>query len=504
MVEKQEGAVVVINMKKYFSLLLICSLTIGFCHAQTTTKTKTQSSYKKKILETTEVDFLMSYYTQKGDHAAVTGGIGNEKLTDITPTLIVAIPLNYNDILTVDVGVSAYTSASSSNLDPFDSSGASSGDDDDDDYDNDRRGLASTVTGSPWVESSGASRQDLWTSINGSYSHSSDDRNSIWTANIGFANEYDYSSIGFGGGFTKLFNEKNTELGIKGQVYIDAWKPKYPTELDSYLEAGQNLDNGFFADIDILNQQGVIIDKNGSDVWSPIQSSLITNKSRNSYSISFSFSQILSKNAQFAVFMDIIQQKGWLANPMQRIYFGDRENYYVGNASSISNYTSPENRDVFQLADDIERLPDSRIKIPIGARFNYFINENLTLRTYYRYYFDDWGMRSHTASFELPIKFAAGKFTLTPNYRFYNQNAIDYFAAYESHSSTSEFYTSDNDLSKYNSHQYGLGFKYTDIFTKLKIFKLGLKSMNLRYSYYNRSDGLKSGIISAGFKFIMD
>jgi len=490
-------------MKIYLSTVIICGLTIGFCEAQTASS---QGAYKKKVLETTEIDFLMSYYTQKGDHAAVTGGIGNEKLTDITPTLIVAIPLNVNDVLTIDAGISAYTSASSSNLDPFDSSGASmdDDDDDDDDDDNDRRALASSVTGSPWVESSGASRQDVWTSINGSYSHSSEDRNSIWTANIGFASEYDYTSIGLGAGFTKLFNEKNTELGIKAQVYLDAWKPKYPTELDSYLESGQNLNNGFFADIDILNQQGGIIDKNGSSVWSPHQPTLITDKSRNSYAVSLSFSQILSKNAQFSIFMDFVQQKGWLANPMQRVYFDDRENYYVGNASSISKYTSKNNRDVFQLADDIERLPNSRFKIPIGARFNYFINENLSLRTYYRYYFDNWGMQSHTASLELPIKFAAGKFTLYPNYRFYKQNAMDYFAGYESHLSTSEYYTSDYDLSMYNSHQYGLGFKYTDIFTKLRIFKLGLKSMDLRYSYYNRSDGLQSGIISAGFKFILD
>jgi len=428
MEEKQEEAVVVINMRKYICIGVISGLSIGFCSAQSTS----QSTYKKKVLETIEVDFLMSYYTQKGEHAAVTGGVGNEKLTDITPTLIVAIPINVDDVLTIDAGISAYTSASSSNLDPFDASGASSNEDEEEEEeeeeDDDRRAYAATTTGSPWVESSGASRKDVWTSINGNYSHSSENRNKIWTANIGFATEYDYTSLGFGAGFTRLFNEKNTEIGIKAQVYIDAWKPKYPTELDSYLESGQNLNNGFFADIDILDQQGRVIDKNGSSVWSPLQTTLINDKSRNSYAVYLNFSQILNKNAQFSVFMDLVQQKGWLGNPMQRVYFSDIDNYYVGNASSISKYASPDNRDVFQLADDIERLPNTRFKIPIGARFNYYINEHLALKTYYRYYFDDWGMRSHTTSLEVPIKFAAGKFTLYPNYRFYKQNAIDYFA----------------------------------------------------------------------------
>jgi len=297
MAEKQVEAVDVINMNKYFTSIIICCFVIGMSQAQTNTS---QGTYKKKVLETSEVDFLMSYYTQEGNHASVTGGIGNEKLTDVTPTFIVAIPLNADDVLTVNAGISAYTSASSSNLDPFDSSGASRKRGDDDDKRVSAR--ADKITGSPWVESSGASRSDIWATINASYSHSSDDRNNIWTADLGFSKEYDYASLGFGGGFTKLFNQKNTELRIKGQVYLDNWNPRYPTELDSYLEAGQNLNNGFFANIDILDQLGNVINKNGSLVWSPLQTLLVTNKSRNSYSLSFNFSQIISKKAQFSLF----------------------------------------------------------------------------------------------------------------------------------------------------------------------------------------------------------
>ncbi|HPK11042.1 MAG TPA: hypothetical protein PK246_11960, partial [Saprospiraceae bacterium] len=74
--------------------------------------------FKKKVLETTEVDMLMSYYTQSGEHAAVSGGIGDESLQDVTPTLVVSVPLNEDDVLTVDAGISAYTSASSSNINP--------------------------------------------------------------------------------------------------------------------------------------------------------------------------------------------------------------------------------------------------------------------------------------------------------------------------------------------------------------------------------------------------
>ena len=464
------------------------------------------NTYKKRVLETTEVDFLSSYYSQQGNNASVTGGIGDEKLTDFTPTIIISLPLNADDVLTIDAGISTYTSASSSNLDPFDGSSGASGGGDDDDDDGGNGNLVGNPTGSPWVASSGASRQDTWASLNVGYAHSSDDRNQIWNANISFASEYDYMSIGFGGGFAKLFNEKNTEISINSNVYLDAWSPRYPTELDSYLEAGNDINNGFFKGVDILNQNGDVIDKTGNNgtIWSPKSASgLVDTKSRNSYSLSFSFSQIINKNAQLSLFFDVVQQQGWLANPMQRVYFRDVDNFYIGNAASIPNYTSPANKDVFQLADDIERLPDTRFKIPIGIRLNYYLNEIFTFRTYYRYYFDDWGIRSHTADIELPIKIS-DKFTLYPSYRFYNQTAADYFAPYEQNLSNSEFYTSDYDLSKFNANQYGLGISYTDIFAKWHIWKLGLKSIDLKYNSYKRNTGLTANIVSAGFKFVMD
>ncbi|AMC11749.1 hypothetical protein Lupro_10920 [Lutibacter profundi] len=457
------------------------------------------NTYKKRVLESAEIDIISSYYSQNGDNAAVTGGIGTEKLTDVATDIVISIPLNDDDVFTINATVSAYSSASSSNLDPFDLSGASrNGDDDDDD-----KSSASNITGSPWVASTGASKSDVWVNGNFGYSHSSNNRNTIVGANINFASEFDYISFGFGGNFTKLFNEKNTEINLRANIYLDTWKPVYPTELDSYLEANQNLNRGFFSTIDILDENGNIIDKNGTNVWSPYNTTLVNNTKRNTYSLSIGFSQILSKRAQISLFLDVVQQQGWLANPMQRVYFGDRVNYYVGNASNIKNYTSSINTDVFQLADDIERLPDSRLKTPIGARFNYYINEFVVLRTYYRYYYDDWGITSQTAEIELPVKIS-DKFTLYPSYRYYTQTAADYFAPYEQNVSTSEFYTSDYDLSKFNSSQIGFGVSYTDIFTERKIWKFGLKSVDFKYSNYRRNTGLTAGIVSLGFKFIMD
>ena len=175
-----------------------------------------------------------------------------------------------------------------------------------------------------------------------------------------------------------------------------------------------------------------------------------------------------------------------LSTPFQRVYFGDVEDFFI---------------DDFQLGDDVERLPDTRIKLPIGGRLNYFLSDIVVLRSYYRFYWDDWGIVSHTASLEAPVKLS-DKFTIYPNYRFYTQTAADYFFEKEAALSTFEFYTSDYDLSNYEAHQYGMGIQYKDIFANAKVLSFGLKSIDLRFNQYDRSDGLNAFILTLGTTFV--
>jgi len=490
------------------NLLALSAIISTLAQSQDSTLT-----YKKHVLENTEVDMLMSLYSQDGDHSAVGGGVGTENLQDITPTIVVSVPLNADDVLTIDAGISAYTSASSSNINPFNGntgasssslstkSGASSsvpggrtgtsGNNDDDNN-------TSSQLGTPWLASSGASRSDVLVSGHVSYSHSSDDRNFVWGSNVSLSNEYDYTSFGFGGNVSRLFNDKNTEIGLKGMVYLDKWRPIYPTELHEYDSYGSNfLSSGYFNGIDVIDQSG-----NVTTSYLPSDFTAITNRSRNSYSGSFFLSQVFTKRLQGAVFLDVVRQEGLLSTPYHRIYFADKANYYIGDASYISNYTTPQNQGVYQLADDIERLPSSRLKLPIGARLNYYLNETFVFRAYYRYYTDDWGLKAHTANIDLPIRFSQ-RFSITPSYRFYTQNAVKYYAPYETHLSTEQYYTSDPDLAKFISNQYSVALNYNDLFNGFHIGNLHLKSANLKFSHYDRSDGLKANIVSMGFKFII-
>lgn len=439
-------------MKKIIFLALVLS---GFWGQAQTTADSTDVSFKKRVLEATEVDFLMSYYKQDGIHSAVAGGKGMEELTDLTPTIVVAMPLNDDDVLTVDAGVSAYSSASSGNINPFDSN-----------------------TPSPFQASSGASASDMWIGTTVGYSHSSDDRNTIWNAHVSGSVEYDYTSIGFGGGLTKLFNEKNTEVTVSGNVYLDTWMPIYPKELQDFADNGNNTNGG------IYNYFNITTD--GTGTYNPEKFMFWNDKKRNSYSLSVSVSQVINKKLQASLFLDVLKQDGLLSTPYQRVYFKDVDNFYINE---------------FQLADDIERLPDTRFKVPVGARVNYYINETFVVRTYYRFYTDDWGITAHTASVELPIKIT-DRFTVFPMYRYYTQHGSKYFAPYEAHLSTEQYYTSDYDLSSFDAHQYGFGVNYTDIFTGTRVWKFGIKNVDFRYNHYQRSDGLDANIVSLGIKFV--
>ncbi len=440
------------NIKIYnsFAFLFIAVLFSGYAQEEASS-----STYKKRVLETSEIDFLSSYYTQDGNNAAVTGGLGTEELSDITGTVVITIPLNADDVLTIDSGISAYTSASSSNVDPFDGN----------------------KNADAFVASSGASRQDVWSNFTLGYSHSSDDRNNIVSAKLSVSAEFDYFSFGFGGAYTKLFNEKNTEISINTNVYLDSWTAIYPVELRPFTPGGNGIENGIFTNNTITGNT------NYSPIFIPFEE-----EKRNSYSLGINFSQILSKKLQASLTLDFVKQEGLLSTPFQRVYFNDFEDSFIDN---------------FHLADAIEQLPNSRFKTAAGARLHYYINEVFVLRSYYRYYLDDWGIDSHTINLEAPIKIT-DKFTLYPSYRFYTQNQADYFSAYNQNLSTDAYYTSDYDLSKYKANQYGFGITYTDIFTNFQLWRFGLKSIHFKYNNYTRNSGLKANIISTSFNFEVD
>ncbi len=73
------------------------------------------SGYKSKKLQLDEVNLVSGYYNQNGDHSAVTGGIGTQKLSDIANIFDLQF-VKWNDAnkytWNLELGVDHHTAAS--------------------------------------------------------------------------------------------------------------------------------------------------------------------------------------------------------------------------------------------------------------------------------------------------------------------------------------------------------------------------------------------------------
>lgn len=373
------------------------------------------SQYKPRKLHLDEVNFVSAYYSQDGNNSAVTGGIGTERLTDFANTLELKVAgtdkKNRSRNLSLEIGIDAYTSASSDKIDP------------------------STISSPSYSD------KRIYPTLN--YSITNAPGTLILGASASFSTEYDYKSFGLGFNAARQSEDKNREIGLKLQAYFDTWQVIYPVELRP--ANGSQFDGH-------------------DDSRSP----------RNSYSASVSFSQIINKRLQVALLIDGIMQQGLLATKYQRVFFTD-------------------------LSERVENLPDSRIKLPLGLRLNYFVDDRFIIRFFYRYYKDNWGLSAHTMDLELPVKISPF-ISISPFYRYYTQQQADYFSPYATHAVNEEFYTSDYDLSKFKSQFFGTGLRFSPEKGVLGIAHW--TSLELRYGHYIRNSGLHSDIISlnAGFK----
>jgi hypothetical protein len=390
---------------------------------------------KKTALTNVEVNILGSYYTQDGNHSAVTGGFGTEELTDITPAVVVKIPIDSTRQWTFDGGADFITSASTDNID---------------------------------YEVTGDSRKDLRYHLNTTYTKRLSSARLTYSFSGGFSKEYDVFSKSIGASITKESRTGNTQISFNGQAFFDAWSLFYPIE---FRDAGANDE-----------------DPQGHD-------------NRNSYNFGVVFSQVLSKRLQVSVSTEIVLQQGLLSTPFHRVFFNDGIN--VDGLSTLDILRSDKLR-------KIENLPHSRTRIPVGLRVNYYVTDLVVFRGYYRYYSDDFDISAHTFSLELPVKISPFV-TIIPFYRYHTQTGSKYFKPFGQHDLNGEFFSSDYDQSAFNSHKYGMGVRYSPL-DDIGIFKTPfskkarnkfthLTAIELRYAYYDRSDGLSAAIISFDLSF---
>jgi len=395
-------------MKRIF---LTAAALFALLHARSQTITDS-AGFKSRKLKIEEINLVSSYYTQNGNNAAVTGGIGSEKLTDIANVFDIKLT-RYDKRLrkhsfTGEIGIDHYTSASSDMIDLKANSSASHAD---------TRFYPSFI-----------------------WSVENEKKGTTFSLGASASAEFDYRSFGANISFSKKTKDKNGEFTAKLQAYLDQVSLILPEELRTG-SSGREDD--------------------------------YPTTPRNTFVGSLSYSQIINTKLQVMFLADVVQQKGYLSLPFHRVYFKD-------------------------LTVHQENLPNKRFKIPLGFRASYFLGDRFIIKTYYRFYKDDWGLVSHTADIEVPIKITPF-LSVSPFYRYYTQSAIDYFAAYAQHTAADQYFTSNYDVSKFNSNFFGAGIR---IAPPKGIFgKEHFNMIELRYGHYTRTNGLNSDIISINLKF---
>ncbi|MFD2872906.1 DUF3570 domain-containing protein [Mucilaginibacter ximonensis] len=416
-------------MRKIYTCIAALYLGIAASHAQTK-PARDSSNYEARKLKVDEVNIISAYYHQNGNNSAVTGGIGSEKLTDFANTFDLQLSKygigGKKHTFAFELGVDHYTSASSDKIDP------------------------NTI--------SSASMHDtrVYPSLN--WTVSDDKTGRAFGLTASYSHEFDYQSFGGGLNLTLLSKNKNTQFDFKAQAFLDTWKVILPVELRP-LGYGSGSEHEDRRPVD--------------------------HRPRNSFSTSFSLSQVLTQRLQMALIVEPSYQKGLLATEYQRVFFNSNFATGVGPTNSIFN-------------ERIENLPGSRYKLPIAVRLNYFLDDHFIIRTFYRYYTDNWGIRAHTAELEIPVKLTSFV-SISPYYRFNHQQGTRYFAPYGQHSPTEIYYTSDYDLSTLNSNFIGGNIRLSP---PNGVFGWQhFNSLEIRAGHYMRSTGLNSNIVTLAMKF---
>ena len=400
-------------IQKFLIPIFYCLFILNFAFAQISP----DSLFNQKNLinpPAVDVDFLFHYYDQDGEHSAVTGGEGTEKLRDYSSKIIINVLLDSVTKLNLNTGINHYTSASTDRIDHV----------------------------------SSASRADTRAQIEASYSKKVISKSMEYNFNAGGSVESDYISASFGTRFSVFSKDENRELQVGAKSFFDTWQLFFPNELRDSAHL-----------------------------------TILTDK-RRTFDFSFTYNQALSRRWQAAISSNFVFQHGLLSTPFHRVYF--------------KNHTKA----------GLEVLPKFRVKFPISIRANYFLGNHLILRTFYRFYVDNFSILANSFQIETVFKIGSSV-SVFPFYRFYKQSNSAYFQEKGQHEFNALYRTSDYDLSNFHSHKTGIGLRYSpsNLFQKKQRQNSGqrfdFRKIALQFSHYRRSDGLSYFLasIQGGFSF---
>lgn len=188
---------------------------------------------------------------------------------------------------------------------------------------------------------------------------------------------------------------------------------------------------------------------------------------RYSYNLRFNWNQVINKRLRVGIFPAFVLQSGLLETPFHRIYFSDES---LG----------------------VEQLPHNRSKFAIAIKANQFVKGKTILKHEAQVYKDTFGIQALSISETMAYKWKPN-LIVSPKLRWYTQSKSDYFQPFQTHNSDSKFYTSDYDLSQFQTIELGAGVKFKPIKQKNQLAQLS-------YNYLHRSNHLNAHMLTIAVK----
>jgi hypothetical protein len=428
--------------------LSVIGMYLMMAHAFSQSPGSDSTGYRPKKLKLDEVNLVTSYYDQTANKSAVMGGDPGPKgiadVTDFANGLDVKFvgwdKKQRKNTLAAGLGIDYHTAASQA-----------------------------------YVDSNGTSKNNgtrIYPTL--SWSRENDQKGTSFGLGMYYSAEHNYyHSFGLNASVSKR-NKSNGEFSLKVVGFFDQINMIYPAEfypVDSLKNAP--VTDSIVYVTSASGRTQALVYNNGQLVGNTKSHKQETpTRPRNTLTASLSFTQVISQRLQGSVEADLVYQSGYLGLPFHRVF------YNTGK-------------------DTIENLPSQRVKIPIGFRLNYFLGDNVIIRSYYRFYADNWGLFSNTFNLEVPVKITPF-FSISPFYRFYMQTAARYFAPYQVHTEQEQYFTSNYALAAFSSNMFGAGLRLAP---PKGVLMNSLRILELRYAHYSQTTDLNANMISLNLVF---
>jgi len=217
-----------------------------------------------------------------------------------------------------------------------------------------------------------------------------------------FSKEYDYTSLGLDATFSWDLNQRNTTLTTGLSVSQDQINPVggVPTGLTS-----------------VPTVVGVQKSTQGGDESKDIMGLLL------------GVTQVVGPKTLLQFNYTFADEQGYLTDPYKLLSVLDNS----GQLRASDPYV-------------YEKRPDSRQRQALYAKGMHQFGDDV-LHASYRYYWDDWGVTSHTYDLRYRYELAGGRHYLQPHLRYYLQDKADFY----------HYSLDDNNIPAYASADYRLG-----------------------------------------------